>query len=63
MQIKRIIVQDRCKVCILNNPIEPNCTLEEIKTMLKDEKIGYFDVTVDDVGVALITTYQALRFG
>ena len=62
MLIKRLIVQDRRKVCILNNPIEPNCTLEELQEMLKREKIGYFDISVDTVGVAMVTTYKTLGF-
>ena len=63
MLIKRIIIQDYHKICILNNHLNPHCTVEEIKTMLKKEKIGHYDIEIDTVGVALVTTYQALRFG
>jgi len=61
MSIQKIIVQDSRKVCVLNNPISPACTLEELEKQLKVAGINHYNIDIDCYGVALVTTCKALR--
>lgn len=63
MNIQKIIVQDSKRTCILNNPIAPTCTLEELEKQLKIAGVHYYNIDIDYLGVALVTTCKALSRG
>ena len=61
MKIQRIIVQDSRKVCIVNSPLDPQVSMGDIHAQFKKDKIGYFSIEVDSVGVVMVTLTKAIE--
>jgi len=62
--IKRVIVEDKNKVCIMNNPLKEPCTIEELYQALKNANIkAHYLIHVDSVGTALVSVSKSTGWG
>jgi len=61
--IKRVIIEDSNRICIVNSPLDKPCTIEQLKAelTLQCPKKQFFYGEIDTVGTILIQTAGSLK--